>query len=113
MKNMENFVEIVTEILFFQTNMNIPVFRADIMYYNQNMNSLKFSEKKFINRLKDAEHKIFCICVDVYKIYEGNDYEKIFEILSELKNKKLKKYILIEKYKDMLENHPDFEQNCW
>ena len=42
---------------------------------------------KFINRLKYAEQKIFCICVDVYKIYEGNDYDKIFEDLSTLKNK--------------------------
>ena len=65
----------------------------------------------FINRLKYAEIKIFSICVDLYKIYEGDDYNKIFEVLSTLKNKKLKiNNILIEKYKDMLEN-PDFEQN--
>ena len=44
--------------------------------------SLKFNEKKinFINRLKFAEHKIFCI--DVYKIYEGDDSDKIYEVLS-------------------------------
>ena len=42
----------------------------------------------FINRLKYAEQKIFCICIDVYKIYEGNDYDKIYEVLSTLKNKK-------------------------
>ena len=34
----------------------------------------------FINRLKYAEQKIFCICVDVYQIYEGDDYNKIFEV---------------------------------
>ena len=87
-------------------------------YYNkikleENMNLLNYNEKKinFINRLKYAEQKIFCICVDVYKIYKGNDYDKLNEVLSTLKNKKLRiNKILIEKYKDKLEN-PDFEQN--
>ena len=38
---------------------------------------------------------------------------KIFESLQALKNRKLKiNNILIEKYRDMLEN-PDFEQNCY
>ena len=61
--------------------------------------------------MKYAEVKIFSICVDLYKIYEGDDYDKIYEVLSTLKNKKLKiNNILIEKYKDMLEN-PNFEQN--
>ena len=55
----------------------------------------------------------FCKCLDVYTNYEGNDFDKIYEVLSTLKNKKLKKNkILIEKYKDMLENQ-DFEQNYW
>ena len=53
------------------------------------MNSLKYNVKKsFINRFKNAELKIFSICVDVYKIYEGDYYDKIFEILSTLKNNK-------------------------
>ena len=75
----------------------------------------KIQRKKinFINRLKYAEIKIFSICVDLYKIYEGNDYDEIYKILSTLKNKKLKiNNILIEKYKDMIKN-PDFEQNYW
>ena len=62
----------------------------------------KIQRKKinFINRLKYAEVKIFSICVDVYKIYEGDDYDKIYEVLSTLKNKKLKiNNILIEKYR--------------
>ena len=41
----------------------------------------------FINRLKYAEQKIFCICVDVYNIYEGNDYENIYKVITTLKNK--------------------------
>ena len=78
------------------------------------MTSVKYNEKKinFINRPKCAEQKIFCICVDVYKIYDGNDYDEMKKALSEL-NKKLKiNNILIEKYKDMSEN-PDFEQDHW
>ena len=49
-----------------------------------------FQRKKinFINRSKYAELKIFCICVDVYKIYEGNDYDKIYKVLSTIKIKK-------------------------
>ena len=76
------------------------------------MNSLKYSGKKsFINRLKHAEVKIISRCVDVYKIYESDDFDKIYEVLSTLKNKKLKKNnTLFEIYKDMLEK-PNFEQN--
>ena len=55
--------------------------------------------------------KKFCICIEVIKTYEGNDYNEIFEVLSKLKNEKLKiNKVLIEKYKDLLEN-PDFEQD--
>ena len=40
----------------------------------------KIQRKKiiFINRLKYAEVKIFSICVDVYKIYEGDNYDEIY-----------------------------------
>ena len=56
---------------------------------------------------------MFCICIDVYKTFEGKDYNKTYEALSTLKNRKLKiNNLLIEKYKDMLEN-PDFEQNFY
>ena len=73
----------------------------------------KIQRKKlnFINRLKYAEVKINSICVDVYKIYEGDDFDKIYEVLSTLKNKKLKiNNTLIEIYIVMLKN-PNFEQN--
>ena len=73
----------------------------------------KVQRKKinFINRLKYAEVKMFSKCVDVYKIYEGNDSSKIFKHLSTLKNKNLKiNNTLFEIYKDMLKN-PNFEQN--
>ena len=55
--------------------------------------------------------KIFSICVDVYKIYERNDYNETYKVFSTLRNKKLKiNNNIIEIYKDMLEN-PNFEQN--
>ena len=75
----------------------------------------KIQRKKinFINRLKYAEVKIFSICIDLYKIYEGDNYDEIYKVLSTLKNQKLKiNNTLIEIYKNMLEN-PDFEQNYW
>ena len=33
-------------------------------------------KSSIINRLKYAEHKTFCISVDVYKVYEGIDFDK-------------------------------------
>ena len=60
---------------------------------NKRKNELSKVQRKkinFINRLKYAEIKIFSICVDVYKIYEGADYDEIYKVLSILKNKKLK-----------------------
>ena len=47
------------------------------------------------------------------KDYEGDDFDKIYEVLSTLRNRNLKiNNTLIEKYKDMLENL-DFEHNHW
>ena len=66
----------------------------------------------FSNQLNYAEHKKFRIFIDVYQINEGDNFDKIYEALSELKNKQLKINIIpIEKYKDMKET-PDFEQDC-
>ena len=45
------------------------------------LSKIQWRKIKFINRLKYAEVKIFSICVDVYKMYEGNDYDKIYESL--------------------------------
>ena len=47
----------------------------------------KFQRKKinFINRMNYGEVRIFSICVDLYKIYEGDDYDKIYEVLTTLK----------------------------
>ena len=50
----------------------------------------KIQRKKinFINRLKYAEQKIFCICIDLYMVYDGNDYDEIYKVLFTLKNEK-------------------------
>ena len=93
-------------------------FTCIVCGYNVNTRKHELSKTQpkkigFINRLKYAEVKIYSICVDVYKIYEGEDFDKIYEVLSTLKNLKLKiNNILIEKYKNMLGNS-DFQQNYW
>ena len=75
------------------------------------LSKLQRRKINFINRLKNAEQKNFFICIDLYKIYDGDDYDEIYKILSTLKNKKLKiNNNLIDIYKDMLLN-PNFEQN--
>ena len=51
------------------------------------LSKIQRKEINFINRLKYAEVKIFSICVNVYKIYEGDDFEEIYKVLSTLKNK--------------------------
>ena len=83
---------------------------------NKRKNELsKIQRKKinFINRLKYGEQKLFCICIEVYKIYEGDNYDEIYKVLSTLKIKKLKiNNKLIEIYKDLLLN-PSFEENFW
>ena len=77
------------------------------------LSTIQRKKTNFINRLKYAEQKTFCICIDLYMIYDGNDYDEIFKVLLTLKNKKLKiNNTLIEKYKNMLENS-DFEQDYW
>ena len=44
----------------------------------------------FINRLENAQHKIFCNCIDVCKIYESHDFIEIFDNLTRLNYKKEK-----------------------
>ena len=81
--------------------------------WKHELKKIQRKEINFIYRLKYAEVKLFSICVDLYKIYQGDDYDKIYKILSTFKNKKLKiNNVLIEIYKDMLFN-PHFEENYW
>ena len=75
------------------------------------MSKIQRKKINIINRFKYAEVKIFSICVDVYEIYGGGDYDEIYKVLSTLKNKKLNiNNTSIDTYKDMLLN-PNFEQN--
>ena len=70
-------------------------------------------KRNIINRLKYAVHKNFSVCIDVYKVVEGNNYNKIYKVLWTIKNKKLKiNNTLIGKYKDLFEK-PDFEQKYY
>ena len=62
--------------------------------------------------MKYAEVKLSAKCVDVYKIYESDDYDEIYKVLATLKKKLKINNTLIEIYKYMLENS-DFEQNYW
>ena len=64
----------------------------------------------FNNRVKYAQKQKLCICFDVYKLYEDNDFNWISEILS---RKNLIKYsgnIPIETYVNL---DKDFEQNYY
>ena len=85
----------------------------DLIRRKHELSKIQRKKINFINRIKYAEQNIFCICVDVHKIFKGDNFDKMFEVLSTLKNKKLKiNKILIEKYRDMLEDH-NFEQNLY
>ena len=59
----------------------------NVMKRKHELSKIQRKKINFINRLKYAEVKIFSICVDLYKIYNGDEYDKIFEVLSTLKNK--------------------------
>ena len=91
---------IVMETFYYLMNVNLLAFLCGYNVIKRKHELSKIQRKRiyFINRLEYAELKIFCICVGVYRSYEGNGYNKIYEILSTLKNKNLKmNKILIEK----------------
>ena len=83
----------VHKVLSCHMNMNLLACHVDITQSKENMNSLKYNAKEtiFINGLKYAEKKVFCISVDLCQIYDGIEYNKLFEVLSTLKNKELKR----------------------
>ena len=52
--------------------------------------NLSISQKKnFINGLKNAGMKIICKCVEVYKLYEGYDFNENLNVSPELKKKEI------------------------
>ena len=56
------------------------------------LSKLQRKRINFVKRLKYAEVKIFSICVDVYKVFEGDDFHKIYEVLSTWKKIRKKQY---------------------
>ena len=77
----------------------------DVIKRKHELSKIQRKKINFIKLLKFSERKIFCICVDVNKICEGDDFDRIVEVLSTIKFEKLNiNKILIDKYKDMLEN---------
>ena len=61
--------------------------RYNVNKRNHELSKIQRKKLNFINRLKYAEVKIFSISLDVYKIFEGDDFDKIYEFLSTLKKK--------------------------
>ena len=57
--------------------------------FSQKHELSEFQGKKrnFINSLKYTELKVFCTCIDVYKLYEGDRFDKLYEALSNLRRK--------------------------
>ena len=68
-------------------------------------NELTLSQRKkliFSSRIKFAEQKIISIATDIIQIYDGYDYNRMLEVLSQIKNKKLNiKKDLIKYYNGM------------
>ena len=87
-KNMLKIAGIAIEKCYSLMNMNGVVFLCNYVVFKRKHELSKIQRKKinFINRLKYAEQKIFCICVDVYKIYDGDDFNELYKVLSVLKN---------------------------
>ena len=107
---MQNNVSLVIEMVYYHMQYEWTCYFCNYNIIKQN-HELTLSQRKrqtFSLRLKYAERKIITICTDIVQIYNGDDYDKIIECLSTLKNKIL--YIkkeLVELYKNMDEN---FEQ---
>ena len=60
---------------------NGRAFLVGTLILNKKMNSQKHKINSIINNgVKYDEHKKFCNRFDVYKKYEGNDFNGIFEV---------------------------------
>ena len=53
----------------------------NVIEQKQELTKIQRKKMNFIKRLKYAEHRKFCICVNVQKIYEDKDYDNLYEIL--------------------------------
>ena len=52
----------------------------NVIRRKQELTKLHRRKLNFINGIKYAEQKIFCICMHVCKIYEGDDYNKLYDM---------------------------------
>ena len=61
----------------------------NVMKRKHELSKIQRKKTNFISRLKYAEQKLFCICIDVYKSYEDDDYDETYKDLSisKIKNK--------------------------
>ena len=70
---------------------------------------LTLSQRKkltFASRIKYAEQKLITIAIEIIQIYDGEDYNKMFEVLSQIKKKKLNiKKDFIKYYNEMDSNY--------
>ena len=48
----------------------------NVIKQKHDLSKIQRKNMSFVNRLKYVEHKIFCLCIEVYKIYEGDDFDK-------------------------------------
>ena len=75
------------KIHYYHTSRNILVYLYYVYGYNvtkwkNELRNISSKKTNFINRKKHAEHKMFCFCIDGYKIYQGKDYHKTTYTLS-------------------------------
>ena len=105
--------DLVVEKPFYQMNMNCIAFGCKVIKRNYQLSKNSRKKINYISTLHCAEIKKFCICRDVYRIYESADKDKLFDVLIKLKNKNVKfNNIFIEKHNVMNEN-PNFEQKYY
>ena len=78
----------------------------NIMKQNHELTLTQRKRLKFSSRLKYAEKKLIVFASDVMQIYDGEDYNRMLEVLSQIKNKKLNiKKDLIKYYNEMDSNY--------
>ena len=53
----------------------------NVIRQKRELSKIQRKKTNFVNRLKYAELRILCIYVDVYQLYERNDYNKRHEVV--------------------------------
>ena len=85
-------------LLIYEYEFSFVAYGYNVLKRRHELTKLDRKEINFITRIKYAEQKTFCICIDVYQIYQGDDFNEFFNVLTKFKIKKLKiNNILVEK----------------